>query len=451
MKTEHCDILVVGAGSSGLCAAITAARLGKNVLLVESSSTLGGTNTLSLVGPLMGFHSGEVQVVKGLAQEIVTELKKRGGTLGHINDPLGVCSTITPVDSKCLIQVYFDLCQREENLNILFQCSLTGVVLDNGRVLKAVVTSAGGSFEVEADVFIDASGDGDLAALAGCRYCIGRSSDNLSQPMTQIFSVAGVDFSKVREYMKAYPDQFILRKGALDDSYTAVSGYFNVVSEARAAGDFPLDRDRVLLFQGLREDEALINMSRVCGLSSLDLGQMSAAQRLGHRQIDLIMSFLRGYIDGFQNIRLLDIGQSIGVRESRHVCGLYTLTENDILGNACFDDSVAMGAFPIDIHDPWGKELFWEDAGPVRYEIPYRVMLVPALDNLLVTGRCISATHVASASARITPTAMALGQAAGAAASIAEGGCVRDVDSKKLQKLLASIGAVPGSEYLQRL
>lgn len=447
-KTKY-DIVVVGAGSSGICSALAAARMGKKVLVIESSSTLGGSNTLSLVGPLMGFHSGRRQVVKGIAQEIVDQLVKRNGTLGHIADPLGVSSSITPVDAKCLTQVYFDLCQCEETLNIWFQSILSGVVLDNGSIKAVAVSRKDGLVEVEASVFIDATGDGDLASAAGCRYHIGRANDNMSQPMTMLFTVSGVDFASIRRFMNAHPDQFILRKGALDDSYTAVSGYFDIVDKARNAGDFPLDRDRVLFFQGVHEGEALVNMSRVCGLSSLDSAQVSAAQRLGHKQVDQIIAFLRKYVDGFQNSRLLDVGQSIGVRESRHVCGLYTLSEEDVRDNAGFKDSVAVGAFPIDIHDPWGKELFWEDSGAVCYDVPYRTMVVPDLTNLLVTGRCISATHVASASARITPTSMALGQAAGVAAAMSGGGDVKAIDVGELQNKLRMAGAVPGKAYLE--
>lgn len=443
------DIIVVGAGSSGICSALAAARMGKAVLLIESSSTLGGSNTLSLVGPLMGFHSGKRQVVKGIAQEIIDQLIKRNGTLGHIPDPLGVSSSITPVDAKCLTQVYFDLCQYEETLSIWFQSILSGVILDNGTIKAVVVSRKGDLVEVEASVFIDASGDGDLASMSGCRYHIGRAIDNMSQPMTMLFTVSGVNFTSIRKFMNAHPDQFILRKGALDDSYTAVSGYFNIVDQAKKAGDFPIDRDRVLFFQGVHEGEALVNMSRVCGLSSLDCPQASAAQRLGHKQVDQIIAFLRKYIDGFQDVRLLDVGQSIGVRESRHICGLYTLTEEDVRNNASFKDSVAIGAFPIDIHDPWGRELFWEDSGPVCYDVPYRTMVVPDIANLLITGRCISATHIASASARITPTSMALGQAAGVAAAMYENKDVKTINIGELQNKLKMAGAIPGKKYLE--
>ena len=443
------NVLVAGAGASGMCAAIAAARAGKSVLLVEKSGMLGGTNTQSLVCPLMGFHAGEHQGVRGIAQEIVDRLKKRGGTLGHIPDPLGVTATITPIEPEILKKVYFDMVREEKNITLLLHAFLTGAAREKGKIQSVTAVHKGGSETLSADVYIDATGDGDLAGMAGVKCTQGRASDGFSQPMTLVMKIGGVDFRRVRAAMKVHPEQFILRKDADRIPYVAVSGYFDAVAKARERGDLTLPRDRVLFFQGVRDGEVVVNMSRVVKRQGTNAFDLTMAEMEGRAQADQILSFLRKDIDGFQNAYLIETGAAIGVRESRHIAGKYTLTERDILSGAQFEDAVAMCGFPIDIHDPLGKELHWtktDNAG--CYDVPYRVMLTDQAANLLVTGRCVSATHEAAASVRITPTAMALGEAAGIAAALAERGAVAQVDISALQAKIRAAGGVPGRKYL---
>lgn len=443
------DVLVAGAGASGLCAAVAAARQGKNVLLLEKSSLLGGTNTQCLVGPLMGFHAGNRQVVRGLAQEIVDRLEKRGGTLGHIRDPLGVASTITPIEPEILKQVCFDMVRGEKRITLLLHSFLSAAAVENERIRSVTAVQKGGSSELSAGIYVDATGDADLAYLTGVRCVQGRAADGFSQPMTLVMKIGGVDFSPIRAAMKAHPDQFVLCDDADRIPYIAVSGYFDAVARARERGDLTLPRDRVLLFQGVRPGEAVVNMSRVVRRQGTSAADLTLAEMEGRAQADEILSFLRRDIDGFQSAYLLETGAAIGIRESRHIQGKYTLSERDILEETVFPDSVAMCAFPIDIHDPLGKELHWTktDTGTC-YDVPYRVMLPDRPVNLLVTGRCISATHEAAASVRITPTAMALGEAAGIAAALAGNGNPASVDIPLLQKKILEAGGVPGRQFL---
>lgn len=443
------DVLVAGAGASGMCAALAAARAGKRVLLVEKTGMLGGSNTQSLVCPLMGFHAGRHQVVRGLAQEIVDRLARRGGTLGHIPDPLGVTATITPIEPEILKQVYFEMAQAEPNLTLLLHTFLCGTDRAGDRLRAVTAVHKGGMERLSAPVFIDATGDGDLAALAGVDFHVGRAADGLAQPMTLVMKVGGVDLSRVRDAMRARPDQFVLCAEAERIPYIAVSGYFDAVSQAHARGELTLPRDRVLFFQGVRAGEVILNMSRVVQRRSTDARELSLAEAEGRAQADEILSFLRSSIDGFQSAYLIETGAAIGIRESRHIVGQYTLTERDILTCAQFDDAVAMCGFPIDIHDPLGKELHWTQTDTAScYDVPYRVMLPEGLSNLLVTGRCVSATHEAAASVRITPTAMALGEAAGIAASLAQDGDVRGVEITRLQARISAQGGVPGRRFL---
>ena len=448
MKKAY-DVLVAGAGASGFCAAIAAAREGADVLLIEQSGILGGSNTRSLVGPLMGFHAGNKQVVRGLAQEIVDRLEKRGGTRGHFPDPLGVAGSITPVEPEALKQVYFEMLRETKHITIRLHAMLAAAETEEGWIRRVRVLEKDGMRDYSAGVYIDATGDGDLACFSGAPLTVGRQKDGMSQPMTMVMHIGGVDFSRVRAAMRERPDQFVLCEGAEKIPCVAVSGYFDEVRKAREEGMISFPRDRVLLFEGVREGEALVNMSRVIEKSAVDAAQLTEAEIEGRAQVDEILRFLRERIDGFQCCRLIATGEAIGIRESRHLQGTYTLTAEDILRGTAFEDAVAVGAFPIDIHDPRGRELTWVKMEPGScYDVPFRTMLPEGVSNLLVTGRCISATHEAAASVRITPTAMALGEAAGMAAALGGGRPTRETEIPALQAAILRRGGIPGKRFV---
>ena len=310
MMREEYDVLVAGAGASGLCAAAAAAREGAEVLLIEQSGIPGGTNTQSLVGPLMGFHAGNCQVIGGLAQEIVDRLAARGGTRGHIPDPLGVASSITPVEPEILKQVEFDLLREEKRITTLFHTALAGVQAEDGMIRTIRTLGKEGERSFSAKVFIDATGDGDLASGAGAPFLQGREEDGLSQPMTMIFKIGGVDFERIREAMRRRPGQFVLCEEWEKIPFTAVSGYFEEVRKARDEGLLTFPRDRVLLFEGVRPGEATVNMGRIVGRNPLNAEEKSRAEMEGHAQADEILRFLRERIDGFRDaVRALGIPQ----------------------------------------------------------------------------------------------------------------------------------------------
>ncbi|MDR2746632.1 MAG: FAD-dependent oxidoreductase [Treponema sp.] len=441
------DIIVAGAGPSGCAAAVAAARMGARVLLVERYGFAGGMNTAALVGPLMTFHAGKVQIIRGIAQEIIDRLMETGASLGHIPDPLGVASSITPVDSEYLKLVYEDLLTAA-GVRTLFHTFIHSLDREGRQIKNIHWVNKDGGGSSGPGYFIDATGDGDLAALGAMDFFEGRESDGLAQPMTLIFKMGGVDIARIKEAMAAEPSQFVLDSGITDIKnmpYLAVSGFFRAVEEARRRGEFSIPRDRVLLFQGLRSGEVLINMIRVLCHRGTDAAGLSAAEAKGRRQAAETVRFLKKYIPGFAESFLTALGTQIGVRESRRIRGRISITAEDIQEGRTFPDSIALGAFPIDIHDPGGKDLDWKPGNRNNcYEIPYRVMY-GEIGNLLVTGRCVSASHEAMASVRISATAMALGQAAGIAAVLAAGGGidVDRVDPGLIQAELLRQGALP--------
>lgn len=265
--------------------------------------------------------------------------------------------------------------------------------------------------------------------------------------MSMIFKVGGIDFEQVIDYMRRNPEQFIIKRGYTQlEDYLAVSGFFDLVSLAKAKGDLTIPRDRILFFQGLRPGEAFVNTSRIIKLSGLVAQDQTVAELEAARQVDELMAFFRRYVPGFGSCFLVCTAEMTGVRESRRIRGRYTLSVEDIYEERTSGRSVAVCAFPIDIHDPTGEDLQWvRHKGNFCYDIPYDVMLPQRVEGLLVTGRCISATHEALASARITATAMALGQAAGIAAALAASSGVKpaDLDVSQVQEELRRQGAIP--------
>ena len=463
------DVIVCGGGLSGVCAAISAARNGARTTLIEKSSVLGGSAIQSLVQPWMGFFaSPEKQVVAGIAQELVDIVIARGGSPGHVPDTIGCASMLTPL-STLELRFAVDRLLYEAGVKVLTDTLVTGVLFPGstgvrlpvdyfsrerpmsvrGPLAGVIIENKSGRRALASSVVIDATGDGDVAALAGVAFAHGRKQDGLTQPMSLLFRMANVAIDTIKDYISQNPNEFVLsdeaRLSLAQVQNLAVAGFFSQVKEAQEAGDLGDFRDRVLFFEVGHEGEVIVNMTRVVGLSGIDGAERSLASHLALEQVDECVSFLKKYVPGFEKSYLNEVAPYIGVRETRHISGRYTLTEEDVLLGREFEDSIARGAFPIDIHSPDGGSLDIKSMEPgTSYGIPFRCLVPLSIEGLLVTGRAISATHEASASARIGATAMALGQAAGTAASLAiiDRVAVSEVDIKELRRLLELHGAI---------
>lgn len=447
LDTIKTEILVAGGGPSGIMAAKAARKEGKEVILLERYGFLGGCATMSLVVPLMTFHAGNKQIIKGYAQELIDKISELGGTIGHIKDPIGFGSSVTPVDTE----VYKYVAQEfllEDDVRILFHTEVLDVRMDGDNISSVIVKTRSGLYRIVAERYIDATGDGELAHLSGNPMIVGRKSDGKCQPMTMMFKVGNVDIDKIVKYADENPEEFIIDT-ELDSlgnaERVAVSGYFSKVREAQEKGSLTLNRDRVLFFELNRRGEIAVNMSRVIDKIATKDFELSEATIEGRRQIFEIMKFFKNYIPGFEDAILIESANQIGVRESRRLVGEYTINEHDIVGGKKFDDGIAQGSWPIDIHDPDGKKLIvTEMPMGTYYEIPYRCLVPKKSDNLIVTGRAISATHEAFASTRVSPTCMALGQAAGIAAAISLEDDVKfkDISIEHLRARLIKTGQV---------
>ncbi|MGQ9779296.1 MAG: FAD-dependent oxidoreductase [Bacillota bacterium] len=443
-RKRYTDIVVVGGGPAGIGAAVAAARLGVRVILVERYGFLGGMSTAALVTPMMTFSAGGRLVIGGIAQELIERLKKIGGSPGHVPDPVGFVETVTPVDPEAM-KVAAEEMVLESGIEVLYHCLATGVTKESvqekkgikvektsatgfpaqARITSVEISSKGGPLSLIAKQFIDCTGDADLVYLAGGPWRAGRDGDGLTQPGTLFVRMAGVDLTKVVTYMAENPDDFIVRASAngkveTEFTYLGVCGFFSKVTQARLAGEFPLERDRVLFFAGIHPGEVFVNMTRVQFGSALTVEDLTAAEIQGRRQAQAVAEFLRARIPGFEHAYVVQTGVQVGFRETRRIVGEYVLTEEDILSGREFADGIARGAFPIDIHAPDGNGLVTKRLhDSVSYAIPYRSLVPKGLDGVLVAGRCISTTHEAHASTRVIPICFATGQAAGTAAALA--------------------------------
>ncbi|OUS78388.1 FAD-dependent oxidoreductase [Paenibacillus sp. MY03] len=442
---EKYDVAVLGGGPAGITAAISAARSGAKTIVIERYGFLGGMSTAAMVYPWMTFHaaSGE-QVIKGLAQEIVDRLMALGASPGHLRDTIGFTHTLTPYNPEVYKVLACDML-AEAGADILLHTSVIEVETEGDRIGAIKLYGKNGIRDLKAKVYVDATGDGDVAYMAGAPWEKGNDNGKL-QPMTMKFRMRGVDLQAIKQYMKSNPSEFYEKSliSELDRlPLTGIMGFYSKWREAR----LPILRDGLLFFSGPGEDEVLINTSRVSGLDPTNSEDLTKAEIEGRKQVLELEAFLQQNIPGFERASVSAVGTQIGVRETRRMIGQYVLSGQDVLSARKFADVIARSGYPIDIHNPEGKGVtanFIREGG--AYDIPYRSIVPLQTANLLLAGRCISTSHEAQATTRLTPSCMAIGQAAGTAAALAaELRCATgDVPIDLLQKLLLAGNAELG-------
>ena len=445
MNNKIWDVVVVGGGVSGCMAAFAAAKQGAEVLLIERYGFLGGSLTNAGVGPMMTFHAGKRQVVTGLPQEMVDRMSAKNGCIGHIEDTTGYASSVTPFDAE-IMKCVLDEMVADYGVSVLFHAVISKVNKEGNSITSVNVITRGGEIEINGKIFIDATGDAALSFAAGADVKQGRASDGLCQPMTTNLKIANVDMEVLRNEIKNNPENFNVRDMDVLNrtSRLSMAGFYKEFNKAKKEGIISTEREDVLLFETANEGEVIVNTTRVIRLNPVDPWDLSKAECEGRKQALELMNFFKSSCAGFKNAVLLSTGAQIGVRESRRVMGDYLLEAEDLLSSKKFDDTVALGGYPIDIHNPTGAQTTTTHLKPGQfYYIPLRSLIVKGLDNLMVCGRCLSATHEASAAIRVTPIAMATGQAAGAAAGLSASTdvSVREIEYKKIKTALEGIGA----------
>lgn len=422
-KSEY-DVVVVGGGFSGVAAAVAAARENLRVLLIERNGYLGGMATCALVNPFMSYriytarwgHDEQSEIVnKGIFLTVLEQLDALGGLYGD-----------KTTFNEEILKLIFDRMTKESGVQVLFHTSLIGAQTDGKKVQSIQVVNRSGMRSITADYFIDASGNADLSYLAGCRYQLGREEDGFCQPMTLCFRLGNVDTAT---FHKPEIQELMSRK----------------YEEMQKNGKIKNPRENILTFPHVCDGVVHFNSTRIVKKSPVDAQEYSESEMVAREQVYELYLFMKENVPGFEKCTLLMSAPELGIRESRRIVGMYTITQEDLLSATKFEDSVARGTYPVDIHNPSGTGTVLKDI-PYGdyYTIPYRALIPVGMDNLLACGRPISSTHEAHAAYRIMPICCCIGEGAGTAAAIAAKGKTRmqDVGSQALHTLLDQHGAL---------
>ena len=400
---------------------MAAARAGKKVLLIERYGFLGGMATAGLVEPFMPYKTGEIVTNAGIFEEICHRLAAMGGFGSELHE--------SATDSEVMKMVELDLC-RQAGVEILFHSFIFNATVRKKRITQVHVANKAGEMRFSADLFVDATGDGDLAFHAGADWELGREQDGFTQPSTMFFKMTDVNLKKAMKYVNSGKDNRSFKK---------------LTEKARAAGDFTSPREDTLWFCTPRKGVIAFNTTRLVKYDATDPWDLTRMQIEGLDQVRDTGAFANKYLPGFEKAYISLVATNVGVRESRRIVGDYQITQDDLLSCKPFEDTVARGCYPIDIHNPTGggTTLIYLEEGQ-SYAIPYRSLLVKGFDNLIMGCRAIWGTHEAHSAYRVQPIVMSIGHAAGAAAAMAfnSGADFRRVSVSRLQEQLKAQGAV---------
>jgi hypothetical protein len=419
------DVLVVGGGPSGIGAALGAAEAGAKVVLAERYGFLGGNSTAGLVLTWASYYtSSERPIERPQVEELTLFPTDHGfgkpiiaGVFGRIVDrliqvggailPSHRTGYMVPIDPEIFKLVTLEMLDAA-GVDLLFHSFASGTLTEAGGLKGVIFETKSGPIVIKAKVVIDCTGDGDIAVSAGAPFEVGRLTDGSVQPMTLMFLIGGFEPSKFKNYVEKHLDQ-----------WNGVQGLSELMSEAVKNGELNIPRENILFFGTVHRDHVNVNSTRVTNVYGADVWDLTCAELEGRRQIKQLTSFFRKYVPGFEKAYLAQTAANISVRETRRILGEYKLTEEDVLNAHKFGDVIALGSYPVDLHNPRGRGTFLKKikAGSA-YDIPLRCLVPLKIDNLLVAGRCISGTHMANASYRTMPICFATGQAAGVCAAI---------------------------------
>jgi ribulose 1,5-bisphosphate synthetase/thiazole synthase len=415
------DIFVAGGGPSGVAAALAAARLDKSVFVVEGQACFGGMGTSGLVPAFMRFTDGVNFLADGIGREVYTRLKQ------YSDLPDDRPASSVSINVEALKRVYDDLMQ-ESGVDFTFNTQVIGIQDAQDHITHAICAAKSGLFAVKAKIFIDCTGDGDVAVWAGAPYEKGDAQGNM-MPGTLCSLWTNVDWSNAsRQQGKALEQAF-------------ADGVFTI-KDRHLPGIWPV---------GTHVGGG--NIGHTFGVDGTDERSLTTALLWGRRSMQEYRRYYAEYLQGFENMQLVATGALMGLRETRRIMGDYILCLDDFKNRAVFDDEIGRYAYPVDIHasspDEASYKQFEEEFRTLRYKngesygIPYRILTPRGLDNILVAGRCVSTDRFLQGSIRVMPGCYITGQAAGVAASIAADKeiSVHDMDVQQLQKALLSLGA----------
>ncbi|GAA1290648.1 FAD-dependent oxidoreductase [Brachybacterium alimentarium] len=456
-KTTDYDVAVIGGGPGGLPAAIAAARDGARTVLVERTAALGGAAASGL--GILGYldRSGN-KALGGIAQEVIDRLMAIGGSPGHFRCP--VHNSITPVSPDLVKIVAVQMCQ-EAGVDILFEHELLEVDVDESGTMRSVTVYGKLMMtRISAKVFIDGTGDGDVAYLAGVPHTLGQDGTQTMQPSTLMFTVTNFDLERFWDFLDEHPEEMGIKEayaaGYDVDFLRRTRGHCYIgltarVASAREAGAFTIPRNQFIYIATASERLLAINTSRVIRIDASDPVELSKGLETGYSQVWELVQFMRENMPGFEEVEISQIAPALGIRETRHFAGEERLTMDSLYSEATSERAIALSAYNIDVHSGTGDGI---DLHVVEHPfgIPFGALLPQAVDGLLLSGRTISVDSTVFAAARVMGTCMAIAEAAGIAAALAvrDGGAPKDVDVVELREELGAKGAIlPGARAPQ--
>lgn len=408
------DVIVAGSGPAGTAAAVMAGRMGAKVLIIEWNNAIGGISTSGM----MSHWTGSV------TSPLYTEILQRSADMNEGEQKGKIQQFINPENLKT---VYLDML-KDANVDVLLYTFVCGVVMEGDQLTGVITESKSGRRVFRSKVVVDGTGDGDVAAFAGVEYHKGRESDGKMQPTTLMFKVAGVDMSRA------------VLLGSFESTYQTEKGEL----QALAKEHIPYPAGHLLAYKSTLPGIVTCNMTNCTDIDGTKAEDLTRAEIVCRSQMPAIVKYLREFVPGFENCYIISAGSMMGVRETRHFKGVYTLNENDILTAKVFDDWVVRGAhFNFDVHnmtgsglDATGVQKHWTQ--PKGYTIPYGCLVPEKINGLLLSGRNISGTHIAHSNYRVMPICVGIGAAAGVAAATAikNGVQVRDIKGEELQDRL---------------
>ncbi len=393
----ECDVLVCGGGPAGVAAAITAARSGASTALIELNGCLGGVWTAGLLSYVLDTANKQ-----GLLPELIARLECLGGrTLWRDPTPRPWAKDCFTYDAEVMKLALDQLCV-EAGVRVRLHTRVVAAGLDDANRLRFAVTESKSGREAwMANQFIDATGDGDLAALAGCGFDYGRPGDGMGQPMTLMALVGGLQRIEVEEFC-----------------LEAAGGNRKFYEAIEAGGTKPSYGSPHLFY--IREGLFAIMCNHIYGLRGLDADDLTAATIRARGETYAVVQSLRRAGGVWSGIELIGTGAQIGVREGRRIHGIYQITAQDLINGTRHDDAVCEVTFPVDVHSPDAEKAAQKGQGfgneGVRsqpYDIPFRALIAKDVEGLLLAGRCISGDFIAHSSYRVTGNAVAMGEAAG--------------------------------------
>jgi len=446
---DDVDVLVVGGGPSGVAAAVGAARTGARTFLVEQSGALGGMWTSGLVITLAGYNSwlqpDYVRCVDGVGGEWL----RRAAAIGGVSDHEGFALSSDPEKMKLVA----DELLRDAGVDFLLHVLATYPIVEDGTVRGCIVETVEGRHAIRAAVTVDCTGNGDVVSRSGTDWAKGETL----QPMTMSMRIGNVQ--PIEGIDHTAPRRIPIGPGAGDLVEPALSEYASIradvpidipaMREARARGELPVFGGP--WFGGLDKDVVWVNTVRIVG-DATNARDLTRAEVQGRQNAFTLFEYFRKHVAGFADGRLLQTSPQIGIRETRRLAGVYTLTGDDIRAGAAFEDAVALGCWPIDVHPTEGEVGSHKMFVPDPYGIPYRTLVPASTDGLLTAGRCISVDREALGSVRVGGTCTATGHAAGTAAALSVRHDVRprDLDVAQLQSTLRAQGALVAVGDLSR-